>query len=88
VLAWAASTLAHTEPDAALEIIGRATRADPFNDSLHELAVEVHMARGDRPAAEAWVRHVTALYGKELGSRLRRRSGVRWTARDLPPTPR
>jgi DNA-binding SARP family transcriptional activator len=67
VLAWAASTLAHTEPDAALEIIGRATRADPFNDSLHELAVEVHMARGDRPAAEAWVRHVTALYGKELG---------------------
>jgi DNA-binding SARP family transcriptional activator len=33
VLAWAASTLAHTEPDAALEIIGRATRADPFNGS-------------------------------------------------------
>jgi DNA-binding SARP family transcriptional activator len=67
VLAWAASTLAHTEPDAALELIGRATRADPFNDSLHELAVEVHLARGDRPAAEAWIRHVTALYGKELG---------------------
>jgi DNA-binding SARP family transcriptional activator len=67
VLAWAASTLAHTEPDTALEIIGRATRADPFNDSLHELAVEIHMIRGDRPAAEAWVHHVTALYGKELG---------------------
>jgi DNA-binding SARP family transcriptional activator len=67
VLAWAASTLAHTEPEAALEIIGRATRADPFNDSLHELAVEIHMARGDRPAAEAWVRHVTTLYGTELG---------------------
>jgi DNA-binding SARP family transcriptional activator len=67
VLAWAASTLAYAEPEAALEVIGRATRADPFNDSLHELAVEIHMARGDRPAAEAWVRHVTALYGKELG---------------------
>jgi DNA-binding SARP family transcriptional activator len=67
VLAWAASTLAHTEPDAALEIIGRATRADPFNDSLHELAVEIHLARGDRPAAEAWVQHVSALYGRELG---------------------
>ena len=52
VLAWAASTLAHTEPDAALELIGRATRADPFNDSLHELAVEVHMARWDRPAVD------------------------------------
>jgi DNA-binding SARP family transcriptional activator len=67
VLAWAASTLAHAEPEAALEIIGRATRADPFNDSLHELAVEIHVLRGDHPAAEAWVRHVTALYGKELG---------------------
>src|SRR4029453_19323742 len=42
VLAWAASTLAHTEPDTALELIGRATRADPFNDSLHELPVEGH----------------------------------------------
>jgi tetratricopeptide (TPR) repeat protein len=67
VLAWAASTLAHTEPDAALEIIDRATRADPFNDSLHELAVEIHLARGDRPAAEAWVQHVSGLYGRELG---------------------
>jgi DNA-binding SARP family transcriptional activator len=67
VLAWAASTLAHAEPEAALEIIGRATRADPFNDSLHELAVELRVLRGDRPAAEAWVRHVAALYGKELG---------------------
>jgi hypothetical protein len=67
VLTWAASTLAHTEPDAALEIIGRATRADPFNDWLHELAVEIHLARGDRRAAEAWVQHVNALYARELG---------------------
>lgn len=66
--AWAASALAHTDPEAALDLIGLATRADPFNDSLHELAVELHMTRGDRPTAEAWVRQVTGLYRRDLGA--------------------
>jgi hypothetical protein len=39
VWAGAVVSLAHTEPDAALGVLGRASRADPFNDSLHELAV-------------------------------------------------
>jgi hypothetical protein len=30
--AWAASALAHTDPEAALDLLGLATRADPFND--------------------------------------------------------
>lgn len=64
--AWAASSMMHGEPDAALDMVGQATRVDPFNDSLHELAVEIHVATGDRAGAEAWLRHAAGVYRSEL----------------------
>lgn len=64
---WAATVLMTRDPDAAMRLVHRALGADPFNDGLHELAVAVHIARGDRGEASRYIEHVNALYRKELG---------------------
>lgn len=84
-LAGAASAMIHSEPDAALAMVAQATRVDPFNDSLHELAVEIHVARGDRGGAEAWLRHAAGIYRNELAEALP--ETVRRPLDRTPPAP-
>lgn len=67
-LRWAASVLARRDPDRALRIAERATLLNPFDDGLHELIVDIHVARGDRASAEDHVARVTSLYREELGT--------------------
>ncbi|HVL51797.1 MAG TPA: hypothetical protein VM754_09905 [Actinomycetota bacterium] len=38
---WAATMLARTNPPEALALVERGLLADPFNDSMHELAVDI-----------------------------------------------
>lgn len=64
---WAATALMTSDPDAAMRLIHRALGTDPFDDGLHELAVAVHVARGDRAEASRYIEHVHALYRQELG---------------------
>ena len=64
---WAATALMISDPDAAMRLVHRALAADPFNDGVHELAVAVHVARGDRAEAARYIKHADALYQKELG---------------------
>ncbi|MPZ91445.1 MAG: hypothetical protein GEU68_07435 [Actinobacteria bacterium] len=64
---WAATALINRDPDSAMRLVRRALVADPFNDGVHELAVAVHIARGDRGEASRYIEHVSALYRKELG---------------------
>lgn len=65
-LRWAATLLAHREPDRALALAERALRTEPFDDGLHELVVEIHTARGDRDRARAYVAGLTRRYRDEL----------------------
>ncbi|HEX2178766.1 MAG TPA: hypothetical protein VHL54_04490 [Actinomycetota bacterium] len=69
ILRWAASMLARTNPQEALALVERALLTDPFNDSLHELAVDVHLQQS-RPAAEEYVNLVRRMYEQELGAKL------------------
>jgi DNA-binding SARP family transcriptional activator len=75
-LRWAATLSAADDPDRALRLTERTLALDPFDDAAHELAIEIHMLRGDRRAARAHLDRVTRLYRQELGSgapdRLRR----------------
>ncbi|MPZ67961.1 MAG: hypothetical protein GEU71_00330 [Actinobacteria bacterium] len=64
---WAATALIASDPDSALRLVRRALTVDPFSDEIHELAVAVHIARGDRGEAARYIEHVDALYRKELG---------------------
>ncbi|MGH2658561.1 MAG: hypothetical protein ACRDHS_02565 [Actinomycetota bacterium] len=66
-LRWAATVQAHREPERALRLAERALAASPFDDSLHELVVDIHMSRGDRKAARAHVERVDREYRRELG---------------------
>jgi DNA-binding SARP family transcriptional activator len=68
-LRWAASMLAGTDPPEALALVERALLADPFNDAMHELAVDIHL-HNSRAAAEAYVGRVRRLYQQELGAGL------------------
>jgi DNA-binding SARP family transcriptional activator len=67
MLRWAATSVAKSDPDRALTLIDRAKRLDPFDDALHELVVQVHVARDDRGAALAYIERVDKLYHEELG---------------------
>lgn len=67
VLRWSAIALARSKPSRALSLIGIGLRREPFDDALHELAVETHLAIGDRPSAEAHVERMTIRYRDELG---------------------
>lgn len=67
VLRWSATLLVRRAPDKALALIAAGLLRDPFNDGLHELAVQAHVALGDRAAADAHIQRVTRLYRQELG---------------------
>jgi DNA-binding SARP family transcriptional activator len=69
-LRWAATLLARTEPQRALRFVERAVALDPLNDSLHELAVDIHVSRGDRVAAQRYLETVQRTYRAELGAEL------------------
>ena len=65
-LRWAATLLAHREPDRALALAERALRTEPFDDALHELIVEIHVARGDRERARSYLASIQRRYREEL----------------------
>lgn len=65
---WAAVLLARDVPDRALSLVERALVADPYADALHELAVDIHVTRGDRRAAEEYVELVDRRYRTELAT--------------------
>jgi DNA-binding SARP family transcriptional activator len=69
ILRWAASMLARTNPPEALAMVERALLADPFNDAMHELAVDIHLQQS-RPSAEGYLDRVRKLYSQELGADL------------------
>ena len=62
-----AAVLAHTAPLRALELAERGLAFAPFDDALHELVVECHLARGDVTRAEMYVTATSELYQRELG---------------------
>lgn len=63
---WAATMLARTDRTEALALLERGLLADPFNDSMHELAVGIHLQQS-RAGAEGYVERVKRLYAEELG---------------------
>lgn len=69
ILRWAASMLSRSNPQEALALVERALLADPFNDSMHELAVDIHLQQS-RAAADGYVDRVRELYEQELGTEL------------------
>jgi DNA-binding SARP family transcriptional activator len=66
-LRWAATLLARTAPERALALVARATALEPFDDALHELAVDIQVTSGDLPGARAYVDAVDRRYRSELG---------------------
>lgn len=66
-LRWAATLLARSAPERALRLIARATALEPFDDTLHELAVDIEATRGDLAAARAYIDAVDRRYRAELG---------------------
>ena len=66
-LRWAATLLARSAPERALRLVERATALEPFDDALHELAVDIQATRGDLPAARAYVEAIDRRYRAELG---------------------
>lgn len=67
VLRWSATFLVRRDPEEALTLIGIGLLRDPFNDGLHELAVQAYVALGDHGAADAHIERVSRLYRQELG---------------------
>lgn len=67
-LRWAATLSGSDDPDLALRLASRALDLDPFDDAAHELAIDIHIQRGDRRAAREHLDRVTRLYRTELGS--------------------
>jgi DNA-binding SARP family transcriptional activator len=65
-LRWAASLLADRDPDQALALAERALRGEPFDDSLHELVVQIYVMKGDAARARAYVTQVSRRYRDEL----------------------
>lgn len=67
--AWRTSalTVAAAAPDRALRLVERILAVDPFDDAAHELVIDLHLARGDRRAAEEHLAHVERRYREELG---------------------
>jgi len=63
-----AALVARKDPDRALLLAERALKAEPFDDALHELIVDIHVARGDVARARSYVEVATARYRDELGA--------------------
>lgn len=72
-LRWSATLLARSAPERALRLIERGLTLDPFDDVLHELAVDIHVTLGSTKFAEQYIANVERRYRAELGS-------------DAPPT--
>jgi DNA-binding SARP family transcriptional activator len=66
-LRWSATLLARREPERALALVARATALEPFDDALHELAIDIHVTRGDLQAARAYADAADRRYRAELG---------------------
>jgi DNA-binding SARP family transcriptional activator len=66
-LRWTAALLARTDPQRSLALIERALVVEPFDDGLHELAVDVMVGSGNREGAAAHVQRVDRRYREELG---------------------
>jgi len=62
-----AMTVAASEPERALRLVDRALSFDPFDDALHELAVDLHLAHAGIPAAERYATVAEHRYQAELG---------------------
>lgn len=62
-----AMTLAPSDPERALRLIDRALSFDPFDDALHELAVDLHLAHAGPQAAERYAAAAEHRYRAELG---------------------
>ncbi len=67
-LRWAATLSVSADSDRALRFVERLLAMDPFDDAAHELAIEIHLTRGDRGAADSHLERVTNLYRSELGA--------------------
>jgi DNA-binding SARP family transcriptional activator len=67
-LRWGATLLARSDPERALRLIERGLALDPFDDLLHELAVDVHVMRGATRLAEQYIANVERRYRAELGN--------------------
>ena len=67
-LRWAGAVLARDNPDLALRLVQRAIRVAPYDDALHELAIDVRVQRGDVDGARAYLEHVDRRYRDELGT--------------------
>lgn len=61
-----AMTLASSDPGRALRLVERALSFEPFDDSLHELAVDIHLAHGGRTAAETYAAAAERRYRADL----------------------
>jgi DNA-binding SARP family transcriptional activator len=61
-----AALVARSDPERALVLAERALKAEPFDDALHELVVDVHVARGDMARARAYAAATTARYREEM----------------------
>ena len=83
-----AAACTRTDPLRALRLIERALAREPYDDGLHELVVECHLARGDLNAAMRYVEATETLYRRELGTqgppRLRRALERRRTDASVP----
>ena len=71
-----AAALVRSDALRALALAERALRLEPYDDALHEVIVECHLARGDRARAAEYVAATDLMYQRELGmpapARLRR----------------
>jgi len=63
----AATLLARTDGDRALALAERGLVEQPYDEELHQLIVEIHVLRGDRPRAQAYVDRVRKRYRDDLG---------------------
>jgi DNA-binding SARP family transcriptional activator len=66
-LRWAATMLAYSNPTEALVLLERALTNDPFNDAIHELAIETYVAQNNPAAARQYADRVGQLYRREMG---------------------
>ena len=67
-LRWAATLSVSADPDRALRLVTRSLALDPFDDAAHELAIEIHVLRGDHRGAQGHLDRVARLYRTELGT--------------------
>lgn len=63
-----AALVGRNDPDRALLLAERALKVEPFDDALHELIVDIHVARGDGARARSYVDATTTRYLRELGT--------------------